>query len=80
MPRKGYDYSWSRPNLTQLRADGGDFVIRYVSWDTHGKNLTGKETAALGKAGIPDSHQLGIQLDVDGGRVSARVGGSARGH
>jgi hypothetical protein len=52
MPRKGYDYSWSRPNLTQLRADGGDFVIRYVSWDTHGKNLTGKETAALGKAGF----------------------------
>lgn len=37
------DFSWSRPSAEDLRAAGYSGVIRYLSWDTTGKNLTADE-------------------------------------
>jgi hypothetical protein len=44
---KGCDYSWARPSLSGLKAAGINFVIRYHSHDTTGKNLTTSEANAI---------------------------------
>lgn len=45
----GVDFSWSRPSAEDLRAAGYEFVCRYLSWSTSGKNLT-KDEADYWKA------------------------------
>jgi hypothetical protein len=50
---RGLDYAWSRPSSPQdLRAAGYTFVVRYLSYDTTGKNLTANEAQGLLAAGI----------------------------
>lgn len=49
---KGCDYSWARPNMGALRSAGIEFVVRYVSHDTTGKNLTAGEANALRANGL----------------------------
>jgi hypothetical protein len=46
----GFDYSWGRPNLVQLR-QSGTFVCRYLSYDA-GKNLSKAEADQLKAAGL----------------------------
>jgi hypothetical protein len=49
---KGIDYAWSRPALSAVVSGGYKFVVRYVSWDTTGKNLTASEANSLIAAGL----------------------------
>jgi hypothetical protein len=46
------DYSWGRPNLAELARLGKRFIIRYVSFDRTGKNLTKAEADAARAAGL----------------------------
>jgi glycoside hydrolase-like protein len=48
----GVDYSTDRPNPDKLYAAGKRFVGRYVSYNTHGKNLTRPEADRLTNAGL----------------------------
>lgn len=48
----GIDYAWSRPSIAAMRAAKVEFVCRYLSWDTTGKNLTRGELAQLIEAGF----------------------------
>lgn len=48
---KGIDYSYSRPNIAQLKRDGIKFACRYLSYNP-AKNLTRSEANALMAAGI----------------------------
>lgn len=48
----GVDYAWGRPGVTALRAAGVEFVCRYLSHDTTGKNLDPGEATSLSNAGI----------------------------
>ena len=50
--RYGVDYSWARPSLSTLRSQGYTFVVRYLSHDTTGKNLSRSEADALIAAGL----------------------------
>ena len=50
--RYGVDYSWARPSLSTMRSQGYDFVVRYLSHDTTGKNLSRSEADALIAAGF----------------------------
>src|ERR1044072_5426423 len=50
--RSGVDYSWARPSPSGLRAAGYTFAVRYLSFDTTGKNLSASEARALQAAGI----------------------------
>jgi hypothetical protein len=50
--RYGVDYSWARPSPSSLRSAGYTFVVRYLSYDTTGKNLTRSEANALIAAGL----------------------------
>jgi hypothetical protein len=51
-PGYGVDYAWARPSPASLKADGYAFAVRYLSYDTTGKNLTGAEASALIHAGL----------------------------
>jgi hypothetical protein len=48
----GVDYSDARPSPASLVADGYTFVVRYLSYDTSGKNLSSSEADALIAAGL----------------------------
>ncbi|HEY0476616.1 MAG TPA: glycoside hydrolase domain-containing protein [Kofleriaceae bacterium] len=48
----GVDYAWSRPSPSGLRSAGYTFAVRYLSYDTTGKNLTASEARALQAAGV----------------------------
>jgi hypothetical protein len=41
--RCGLDFAWSRPGVDAILAGGFTFVLRYLSYDASGKNLTRKE-------------------------------------
>jgi hypothetical protein len=53
---KGVDYSFSRPNLADLKADGHTFVCRYLSHHkgtaVNGKDLSKQELSKLRKADL----------------------------
>jgi hypothetical protein len=49
---EGVDYAWSRPSPAVIAASGREFVCRYVSHDTTGKNLTLAEAVRLSDAGL----------------------------
>lgn len=46
------DYSWAKPDPACLRANGYVGVMRYLSWDRTGKNLTREEATRLHAAGL----------------------------
>lgn len=48
----GVDYAWSRPTILAMKAAGVEFVCRYLSHDTTGKNITIAEARALRDAGM----------------------------
>jgi hypothetical protein len=48
----GIDYAWGRPGASALKKAGVKFVVRYLSHDTTGKNLTSAEAKSLSAAGI----------------------------
>lgn len=48
----GLDFSWGRPPVETMLANGYTFVCRYLSWDTTGKNLSADEAAGYLAAGI----------------------------
>src|ERR1700704_4291321 len=48
----GVDYSWARPSLDVLHANGYTFVSRYLSYDTTGKNISADEASALRASGF----------------------------
>lgn len=48
----GVDYAWARPTPGHLASQGYKFAVRYLSYDTTGKNLTASEASALRQAGI----------------------------
>jgi hypothetical protein len=48
----GVDYSWGRPDPAALKRADVDFVCRYLSRDTTGKNLTRAEAERLCAAGL----------------------------
>ena len=50
--RRGLDFAWSRPGVAAILAGGFDFVLRYLSYDTTGKNLTRKEADSYRSHGI----------------------------
>lgn len=50
--RYGADYAWARPTPARLKAAGYSFVVRYLSYDNTGKNLTANEAQTLRQAGI----------------------------
>jgi hypothetical protein len=49
---EGVDYSWGRPDPRTLFRLGKRFAIRYLSYDTTGKNLTRAEADRLVAAGL----------------------------
>jgi hypothetical protein len=51
-PGYGVDYSDARPSPDSLVADGYQFVVRYLSNSTSGKNLSASEEEALIAAGL----------------------------
>ena len=69
---KVIDYSWARPSPVQIKQAGFDGVIRYLSYDTTGKNITASERDALRAAG------LSITLNWENSAQDA-LGGSAAG-
>ncbi len=48
----GVDEAWARAPISVLNASGYRFVVRYLSYDTTGKNLTPAEAHALSTAGL----------------------------
>jgi len=46
------DYAWGRPRPSVILDRGFDGVMRYLSHDTTGKNLTSSEAATLSRAGL----------------------------
>lgn len=64
---QGCDYAWSRPSPAVIVATGHEFVCRYVSHDTTGKNLTLAEAASLTAAGL----WLVIVFESSAGRMLA---------
>lgn len=50
--RTGVDFSWARPSPDGLRAAGYSFAVRYLSYNTTGKNLSASEASALIAAGV----------------------------
>lgn len=51
MSNKGIDYSWARPNPVDIKSEGFDFAMRYLSHDD-GKNISRDEANALLGAGV----------------------------
>lgn len=52
MPVEGVDYSWGRPDPECLYRNGKRFAVRYVSFNTTGKNITLSEAQRLNAAGL----------------------------
>jgi glycoside hydrolase-like protein len=52
MAIQGVDYSWGRPDPRELFRLGKRFAVRYLSYDTSGKNLTKAEADRLSAAGL----------------------------
>lgn len=52
MTVEGLDYAWGRPRPSVMAAQGIRFAVRYLSYNTNGKNITRKEAEALWAAGI----------------------------
>jgi hypothetical protein len=50
--RRGLDFAWSRPGVDAILAGGFTFVLRYLSYDTTGKNLTRKEADTYRARGV----------------------------
>jgi peptidoglycan hydrolase-like protein with peptidoglycan-binding domain len=50
--RKGLDFSWGRPDIGGMLAEGYTFVLRYLSYDDTGKNLSYNEAQSYLNAGI----------------------------
>ncbi len=50
--RQGLDFAWSKPSVDAILAGGYTFVLRYLSYDTTGKNLTRAEADSYRAAGI----------------------------
>lgn len=48
----GIDYAWARPTIVDMRAAGVEFVCRYLSHDTTGKNISPAEALTLRAAGM----------------------------
>lgn len=48
---KGIDYAWGRPDALEIKAQGFDFVCRYLSFSS-GKNLNPPELHALRSVGL----------------------------
>jgi len=48
----GWDYSWWNPSDSTLTSNDVDFVCRYLSWDTTGKNIDASEYNHLRSLGI----------------------------
>jgi hypothetical protein len=48
----GVDYAWGRPSVSSLANAGVKFVVRYLSHDTTGKNLSHAEAVKLSNAGF----------------------------
>lgn len=48
----GLDFSWGRPSIDAMLAEGYTFVLRYLSYDTTGKNLTKAEADSYINAGL----------------------------
>lgn len=48
----GVDYSWVHPSPASLHAAGYRFAVRYLSYDTTGKNLSRSEANALWATGV----------------------------
>ncbi len=48
----GIDYAWGRPGIPAMKKTGVKFVVRYLSYDRTGKNLSAEEVKALRAAGI----------------------------
>lgn len=46
------DYSWGRPNLTQVKQAGYAGVLRYLSHDTTGKTISAAEAVSIRQAGL----------------------------
>jgi hypothetical protein len=46
MMKTGLDFSWSKPSISAIKAEGYSFVIRYLSYDHNRKNLTHAEAAS----------------------------------
>ena len=49
---RGLDYSWGRPRLGEVVAQGYRFVSRYLSYDQTGKNITPAERDQILAAGL----------------------------
>lgn len=49
---KGLDYSWGRPNLDDVKAQGYEFVCRYLAAQGGGKEITKPEAEAIRKRGL----------------------------
>ena len=49
---KGLDYSWGRPNVSEMVAKGYKFAARYLSNNVDGKNITREESDALRAVGM----------------------------
>ncbi len=64
----GVDYSWGRPDPQELKRLGYQFVMRYLSYDLSGKNLTASERDQLFDAGL----EIGFNWENDAG--DARLG------
>jgi Rv2525c-like, glycoside hydrolase-like domain len=68
MTTYGLDYSWGRPDLDQVVAQGYKFVIRYLSYDNTGKNLT------YGEAQDILNHGLGLVSNWEYGAKDVLLG------
>jgi len=73
----GVDYSWGRPDPNELYRLGYRYVLRYLSWDTSGKNIGTSEKNSLIAAGLSiicnwewDTHDS--MRGYDGGRSDAQ--------
>lgn len=65
---KGCDYAWDRPDLDALWRSGIRFVIRYLSYDTTGKNLDQAEARRITDAG------MSIVANWEYNKLAARLG------
>jgi hypothetical protein len=48
----GLDFAWSKPSITAILNGGYTFVLRYLSYDNTGKNLTLSEANGYKSAGL----------------------------
>jgi hypothetical protein len=70
-PRKGCDYSWARPSVAELRAEGISFAGRYLTGG--GKALTREEAHRLsqGRIALFSIFEAGAR-NMAAGRIAAR--------